>query len=107
MTKPVKESIEYFDYFDCVKYMESKYGLNLHGHKDDKGEYLNFWHYIVEGGSVNQGSFFTMCSEWIWEEPNEEREWIHNIVRLFLEEFGEVIDPAYPDYKEIIFRTSW
>lgn len=127
MNKPEKRTKEFYDYHDCIKYVEHKHGYETRGflfpdekegewNDPNKPPYRDFWHWVIDGPGcgISNGSFFWLTNECLLEEDEAvaegEEPWIEPFVRKILNdilnEFGEE-NSEYPEYKEIEFYVSW
>lgn len=106
MKKPSKHTVEYWDYMECVKWINHKYDVDIddfqgrfrnEGNKDT--EYQSFWHYVVEFADVHNGTFIYMDED--WKEGAEP--WQAQIADWFLEEFGEEVDGG----RAAAFFVNW
>lgn len=90
MNKPTKRTITYYDYSECVDYINDTHGVDI----DDftgryTGEYnpdapvQSFWHYVSEGDSY-EGIFYMYKK---WEDDAED--WQKQIIGWFFEEFSD------------------
>lgn len=107
MTKPTKKSKTYYDWLECEDYIQKQHKCNIRDFKnkfkkikgkltvDDKKEYMDFWHWVLNNYEVHNGCFITFTKE-IYESINEE--WIKTIYGWFLE---------FADEGEVEFYVTW
>ncbi len=101
MNKPIKHTIEYYDYYECVNYINKKYKVNIddfagHWGKDVHNPdvpFQSFWQYIVDTKGIHNGCYMDMYEEW----KEDAETWQIQIIDWFLEEFGY----------DITFYVSW
>lgn len=95
MDKPVKHTRTFYDYNECCKFIEEKYGYdtrNFAGKRwdiEDDTPYLDFWHHLCNGVEIHNGCYFYMDDEALDEEYGAKEEWLKTIYGHFLDEFGE------------------
>ena len=95
MEKPQKKTKEYYDYYECCRYLEKKYeyqerdylGKFKNGKCDDNIEYLDFWHWVIDHYEIHNGCFITFCEDAM--DYTEEEEWIKTIYGYYIEEFAD------------------
>lgn len=109
--KPQPQTLIYYDYVECSKYLQAKYGFNEHDRLGKFGQgrsleesesipYQNFWHWVVEqDDTIHNDAYFTMC-EW-WGEGAED--WQRVILGYYLAEFGD----GEPGDRSISFNVWW
>jgi hypothetical protein len=108
MNKPEKHTRTFYDYNECCKYIEDKYGIDTRnfagktfGGDNDDAPYQDFWHHLCDSVEMHNGCYFFMSDEAIDEEYGVQEEWIRTIYEYFLSEFGEGTD------REIEFYVWW
>lgn len=101
MNKPGKTSIEYYDFNECVRYINNKYNINIRdyankfkdGDYDDNTPYLDFWHWMLKYYDISNGchiNFVVDLSDDSLEEFGLEKDdWQVEIIKLFKSEFCE------------------
>lgn len=105
MDKPTEQTRteKFFDYHDCVEYLEEKHNCELRNFERSRnngvGEFQDYWHYVIDLVEPDRGSFFHMDNGWFDDAGMEE--WQRQITEWFLEEFGE----GYS--REIRFWVDW
>jgi hypothetical protein len=102
--KPKKRNYPRYDYIECARYIEAKYGVNLTnfaGKKfgaDDDTPYQNFWHWLLEGRLVgNPGEIYIPHPAECVFQPHDENAWVGKVLEMFAAEF-DLEDP---------FRVEW
>lgn len=97
MKKPTKKTFIAYDFSECRDYINKKYKCNIRDFARSTGEgkeYQDFWHWICNTYSPNNGSFLTFS-----REDDTEKDWQRTILNYFLDEFGE--------NDEVIFYVDW
>ena len=110
MQKPTMQTQEAYDYNECTKYIEEKYGIDTRdfagrfNKKDGKlsfdktKPYEDFWHFILDNTDINNGSYFYLSED--WAEDFDDDDFRKIIMHYYMEEFGE-------GYGEIYFWVAW
>lgn len=98
ITKPRKRVKTYYDFTECVEYIEHKYGLEHRPINGKKGDDL--WHYILDtqGDELGRGGGDIVISR--DEFPRPESENVKKFLDLLVEEFAE------KDEKAVVFHLS-
>jgi len=105
--KPAKKSIEYYDYFECIKYLSERKGYRKNSNHNSP--YDIFWHFVVDRSSLNNGTFWYMDNNWLnwfdyrYDTPERVKyaDKIKPILEEFLAEFGE------GENRSIYFKAEW
>ena len=89
MNKPKKKTIEYFDYFECFKYIEEKYGIKEHNfeeaEKNPDIEFHSFWSWLLDTTALQNGAVFVLDKTFLDGAP----EFAKSPLKALLDEFGE------------------
>ncbi len=106
MEKPKPETRVAYNYLECIRYVEEKYGYKSFDFANcssrwyiDEVPYQNFWHHICDTREINNGCYFSIDME---ELDWTKEEWVKTIMRHLMEEFG---DPGVNH--EVDFWVSW
>lgn len=82
INKPKMHSRDFYDYFECKKYLEEKYSFK----ERDLGAKQDFWHWLAGRHITGNDSFFTLSRE---ELEEIEEGWVKVIYQCFIEEFAD------------------
>lgn len=96
MDKPTIETISYYDFNKCTRYIEEKYGINTrdyagmfkNGEVNCEVEYQDFWHWIMDNKDIHNECFFELLEHDKWNM----NDWQKEILQLYIDEFGEEIE---------------
>lgn len=93
MEKPKKKNLEYYDYFECEKYIKEKYQIN------DKN-LRKFWLYLCSYYNMNNGSYIILYGDNIEEDGNEDDPLFNKMNMYFISEFAN-------ENNDVCMRTWW
>lgn len=99
MEKPIQKTQKpAYDWNECVSYIEEKYNIDIRnyakktfgqGKESDNAPYQDFWHWICEmNDDIRSGCYIEM-SLWNWLDDPDTETWIKEIIKMFVDEFGE------------------
>jgi hypothetical protein len=104
VTKPVPKLRDpIYDFNECRAWVNHSLGYDQDdvngtiGKASGRPPYLNFWHWLIDGLSIHNGSEITLNRENLSEI---EEDWAKKIYQCYLDEFAN-------DYGELTMRVSW
>lgn len=86
--KPIKKTIRCYDYNECSKYLEKKYGYKERKWSNKTNDDQDFWYWVITKYTVARGSFVTFSRESL-EEDNLTPDWVKAIYNYYLTEFAD------------------
>lgn len=127
----VKVSEPHFDYHEVIDYIEDKYKISVRGYTPKKplseerkaaiikhygtgSTYLDFWHYILDGSEIHNGSYFYMNllgdhqegkadDDGDWDGDDDYRpSWVREIQKMIYDEFKDDLE-----YGEMRCWVAW
>lgn len=104
--KPTQHTLIYWDYIEVISYIEKKYKIKTEGYipkcgfteeqlnnAPGKTPYLNFWHWVIDGKNIHNGSSFDLIILDEDDDLDEDEEyrprWVREILRMIYDEFSE------------------
>lgn len=92
MRKPRPQTIEYYDFAQCKRWINQKYKINqddLHGHLQKGGgnkPYECFWNWLLDRQSIANGSLLKFSKG---DLEGIREDWAKTIYGYYLREFGD------------------
>lgn len=99
LTKPKKKSGKsYWDFHEVTNYLEQLHGKDFRDYAgkwcakgNEEKPYLDFWHWIIDGGDIHNGCFFYMPDRECLNDPEVE-DWKKEIVKYYVDFLGDDYD---------------